>query len=148
VPLIKRPPLGPKLATAGQGIKIGIIDDGVDQAHPFFSPPVPDAQRLPEGKHRLHDAKVIVARAFPPPARRGSTPPPVRPVNSEHATHVAGIAAGDYNTTQRNGRPVSGVAPRAYIGNYKVLTVPTPGVGLNGNSPEIVKGIDAAVATG
>jgi hypothetical protein len=29
-----------------------------------------------------------------------------------------------------------------------VLTVPTPGVGLNGNSPEIVKGIDAAVADG
>jgi subtilase family protein len=65
-----------------------------------------------------------------------------------HATHVAGIAAGDYDTTQRGGRPVSGVAPAAYIGNYKVLTVPTPEVGLNGNSPEIVKGIDAAVADG
>src|SRR5262249_58473045 len=38
--------------------------------------------------------------------------------------------------------------PRAYIGNYRVLTVPTPEVGLNGNSPEIVKGIDAAVADG
>src|SRR5881392_4430205 len=50
--------------------------------------------------------------------------------------------------SQRAGRPVSGVAPRAYLGNYKVLTVPTPGVGLNGNSPEIVKGIDAAVAHG
>src|SRR4029079_2874337 len=64
------------------------------------------------------------------------------------ATHVAGIAAGDYDTTERNGRPVSGVAPSAYIGNYKVLTVPTAAVGLNGNSPEIVKGIDAAVADG
>ena len=29
---------GPTLATAGQGMKIGIIDDGVDQTHPFFSP--------------------------------------------------------------------------------------------------------------
>ena len=26
------------LETAGNGIKIGIIDDGVDQAHPFFNP--------------------------------------------------------------------------------------------------------------
>ena len=39
VPLIKAPVLwGPTLATAGQGIKIGIIDDGVDQAHAFFGP--------------------------------------------------------------------------------------------------------------
>src|SRR5947208_4909178 len=29
---------GPTLATAGNGLKIGVIDDGVDQTHPFFSP--------------------------------------------------------------------------------------------------------------
>ena len=29
---------GATLATAGNGIKIGVIDDGVDQSHPFFSP--------------------------------------------------------------------------------------------------------------
>jgi minor extracellular serine protease Vpr len=29
---------GPTLATAGQGMKIGVIDDGIDQTHPFFSP--------------------------------------------------------------------------------------------------------------
>src|SRR5437588_3870266 len=28
---------GPTLATAGQGMKIGIIDDGIDQTHPFFA---------------------------------------------------------------------------------------------------------------
>src|SRR6185436_8469492 len=141
---------GPTLATAGQGIKIGIIDDGVDQAHPFFRPAgfgMPSG--FPKGNTAYTTAKVIVARAFPP---QGATwkyaSRPFDPINSEHATHVAGIAVGDYNTTQRSGRPVSGVAPRAYIGNYKVLTVPTPGVGLNGNSPEIVKGIDAAVADG
>ena len=39
VPLINAPQLwGPARATAGQGIKIGIIDDGVDPAHQFFSP--------------------------------------------------------------------------------------------------------------
>jgi subtilisin family serine protease len=151
VPLIKAPQLwGPTRATAGQGIKIGIIDDGVDQAHPFFSPAgftMPAG--FPKGNTAYTSAKVIVARAFPP---LGATwkyaSRPFDPSMSEHATHVAGIAAGDYNTTQRGGRPVSGVAPGAYIGNYKVLTVPTPEVGLNGNSPEIVKGIDAAVADG
>ena len=41
------------------------------------------------------------------------------------------------------------MAPRAYLGNYKVLTVPTvAGVGLNGNSPEIAAGIEAAVRDG
>jgi subtilisin family serine protease len=151
VPLIKAPALwGPTLATAGQGIKIGIIDDGVDQAHAFFSPAgfaMPSG--FPKGNTAFTTAKVIVARAFPPPGATWKyASQPFDPVNSEHATHVAGIAAGDYDATQHNGRPVSGVAPRAYIGNYKVLTVPTPGVGLNGNSPEIVKGIDAAVADG
>jgi subtilisin family serine protease len=131
-------------------MKIGIIDDGIDQAHQFFNPagfaPPPG---YPKGDRAYTTSKVIVARSFPPPgakwkyARR-----PFDPRYSEHATHVAGIAAGDYNATQRAGRPVSGVAPRAYLGNYKVLTVPTPGVGLDGNSPEIVKGIDAAVADG
>ena len=28
----------PSFSTAGNGVKIGIIDDGVDQAHPFFNP--------------------------------------------------------------------------------------------------------------
>jgi subtilisin family serine protease len=151
VPLIGAPTLwGPTRATAGQGIKIGIIDDGVDQAHPFFSPAgftMPAG--FPKGNSVFTTAKVIVARAFPPPGATWKyASRPFDPAESEHATHVAGIAAGDYNTTQRGGRPVSGVAPAAYIGNYKVLTVPTPGVGLNGNSPEIVKGIDAAVADG
>ncbi len=151
VPLIKAPQLwGPTRATAGQGIKIGIIDDGVDQAHPFFSPAgfsMPSG--FPKGNKAFTTAKVIVARTFPPPGATWKyASRPFDPVNSEHATHVAGIAAGDYDATQRAGRPVSGVAPRAYIGNYKVLTVPTPGVGLNGNSPEIVKGIEAAVADG
>jgi subtilisin family serine protease len=151
VPLIGAPTLwGPTRATAGQGIKIGIIDDGVDQAHPFFSPAgftMPAG--FPKGNTAFTSAKVIVARAFPPPGATWKyASRPFDPAESEHATHVAGIAAGDYNATQRGGRPVSGVAPAAYIGNYKVLTVPTPGVGLNGNSPEIVKGIDAAVGDG
>ena len=151
VPLINAPQLwGPTRATAGQGMKIGIIDDGVDQAHRFFSPAgftMPAG--FPKGNTGFTTSKVIVARAFPPPGATWKyASRPFDPVQSEHATHVAGIAAGDYGATQRGGRPVSGVAPAAYIGNYKVLTVPTPDVGLNGNSPEIVKGIDAAVADG
>jgi len=41
---------------------------------------------------------VIVARAFPPPTTHWKyAARPFDPVYSEHATHVAGIAAGDYD---------------------------------------------------
>src|SRR5439155_2003145 len=72
---------------------------------------------------------------------------PFDPTESFHATHVAGIAAGDHATTAK-GVQISGVAPRAYVGNYKALTIPTPGFGLDGNSAEIAAAIDAAVADG
>jgi subtilisin family serine protease len=141
---------GAALESAGNGIKIGIIDDGLDPSHPFFSG---RGFRLPagypKGQRRYTSGKVIVARAFAPRAPRWRhARKPFDPLFSGHATHVAGIAAGNHRTATGAGR-VSGVAPRAYIGNYKVLTVPTvSGFGLNGNSPEIIAGIEAAVRDG
>ena len=140
----------PPPATDGSGIKIGIIDDGVDQTHPFFDPAgytMPAG--FPKGQKAFTTAKVIVARAFPPP---GTTwryaDRPFDPQESGHATHVAGIAAGNANTLAEGAR-IGGVAAHAYIGNYKALTVPTDAdVGLDGNAPEIVEAIEAAVADG
>jgi len=144
---------GPGLSTAGNGMKIGIVDDGIDQAHPFFNPArfsMPAG--FPKGQTAYTTAKVIAARSFAPPYR--SDPDqgkPFDPQGSFHATHVAGIAAGD-NGTRANGIPgaptLSGIAPNAYLGNYRVLTVPTQGFGLDGNSPEITAGIEAAVRDG
>ena len=143
----------PGLANAGNGVKIGIIDDGVDQRHPYFDPSdyaMPPG--FPKGQWAYTTAKVIVARAFPPPrATWKYASRPFDPLHSSHGTHVAGIAAGNANTVATTeGQPtLSGVAPRAYIGNYKVLTVPTDAnVGLDGNSPELVAAIEAAVADG
>jgi subtilisin family serine protease len=143
---------GAGLATAGNGIKIGVIDDGIDQRHPFFDPggyTMPAG--FPKGNTAYTTAKVIAARAFAPPgADYPNAGLPFDPAESDHATHVAGIAAGNNGTvTTLPGRPVvSGIAPKAYLGNYKVLTIPTPRVGLDGNSPEIVAGIEAAVRDG
>ena len=146
---------GPTLSTAGQGVKIAILDDGIDQTHPFFSPSgftMPAG--FPKGNRAYTTAKVIVARSFPPPDlhdRYGKLPFDPSPGGSEHGTHVAGIAAGDHGTTAHgpNGPvQVSGIAPMAYLGNYRVLTIPTSTVGLDGNSPEIVAGIEAAVRDG
>jgi subtilisin family serine protease len=142
---------GPGGATTGQGMKIGIVDDGIDASHPFFNPagytPPPG---FPKGQVAATNAKVIVARAFAPPSPGWrNAGKPFDPVFSEHGTHVAGIAAGNGSTRTQGGRTVGGVAPAAYLGNYKVLTVPTvAGVGLNGNSPEIAKGIEMAVRDG
>ena len=134
---------------AGAGMKIAILDDGLDQSHPFFSPAAfAMPAGFPKGQAAYTTGKVIVARAFPP---RGLTWKnrnlPFDPEHSSHATHVSGIAAGNAGTLAGNVR-VSGVAPRAYLGNYKVLTVPTEGFGLNGNAPEIAAGVEAAVADG
>src|SRR5829696_1418699 len=140
----------PGLTSAGQGMKIGIIDEGIDQTHPFFSPagytmPV----GFPKGQTTYTNAKVIVARAFPPasPTWKNASKPFDAELSS-HGTHVAGIAAGNPNTPAQGVR-ISGVAPRAYLGNYKALTIPTDAdVGLDGNSPELVAAIEAAVADG
>ena len=132
-------------------MKIGIIDDGIDQTHPYFAPAgyaMPPG--FPRGQTAYTTAKVIVARAFPPPhAIWKNAAKPFDPKLSEHATHVAGIAAGNAGTTASGGNTVSGVAPRAYLGNYKALTIPTDaGVGLNGNAAELVAAIEAAVSDG
>jgi subtilisin family serine protease len=140
---------GSTLATAGEGIKIGIIDDGVDQTHPFFNPSgYSYPAGFPKGDTRYTTPKVIVARAFAPPGTTyANATLPFDPKESDHATHVAGIAAGNNGTLARNVR-VSGIAPRAYLGNYKALSVPTPDFGLDGNSPELVAAIEAAVRDG
>lgn len=144
---------GPTLATAGQGMKIGIIDDGLDQTHPYFDPTgFSYPAGFPKGNTAYTTPKVIVARAFAPASetwKYGNTP--FDPKYSDHATHVAGIAAGDHGTIADGPTArvtVSGVAPAAYLGNYKVLTVPTRNYGLDGNSPEIAAGIEQAVKDG
>jgi subtilisin family serine protease len=139
---------GLTLATAGEGVKIGILDDGVDRTHPFFSPAgfaMPAG--FPKGNAAYTTAKVIVARSFAPPGATGVAQLPFDARESEHGTHVAGIAAGDHDTPAQGVR-VSGIAPRAYLGNYRVLTIPTGQFGLDGNSPEIAAGIEQAVLDG
>jgi subtilisin family serine protease len=141
---------GSTLDTAGQGVKIGIIDSGVDPGHPYFDPTgytMPPG--FPKGQARFTTAKVIVARVFAP--KSGATPSSARLAFSEddssHGTHVAGIAAGNADTATGQGR-ISGVAPRAFLGNYKVFVETEAGLSPNANSPAIVAAIEAAVADG
>ena len=140
---------GQSLATAGQGVKIGLVDDGIDQAHPYFDPSgLSYPAGFPKGNTAYTTPKVIVARAFPSASTHWRyAARPFDPDFSFHATHVAGIAAGVHGV-QVGPATLSGIAPNAYIGNYKALTIPTPGFGLDGNSAEIAAAIEAAVADG
>jgi subtilisin family serine protease len=141
---------GPTLATAGQGMKIAIVDDGIDQTHPFFAPAgYAYPAGFPKGQTAYTTPKVIVARAFAPATPvYANAKLPFDPDLSDHGIHVAGIAAGNNNTPTRTGAfRLSGIAPRAYLGNYKALGIPSQ-FGANGNSPELAAAIEAAVRDG
>jgi len=142
---------GSGLGTAGEGMKIGVIDDGIDARHVFFDPSsFSYPSGFPKGLSAKTTPKVIVQRVFAPASPHYSlarSPFDPSQNGSFHATHVAGIAAGDHNS-QDGALFLSGVAPDAFLGNYKALTIPTPGFGLDGNSAQIAAAIEAAVADG
>jgi minor extracellular serine protease Vpr len=138
----------------GTGIKIGVVDDGIDQTNPFFNPAgFSYPAGFPRGDAKYVTPKVIVAKTFPGPNSGKPGRLPVDPNSSFHGTHVAGIAAGDSGTTAPAGSDhpqvtgLSGVAPRAWLGNYRVFTVPTP-IGHVANTPEIIAAFEAAVGDG
>jgi minor extracellular serine protease Vpr len=124
---------------AGAGIKIGIIDTGIDLSNPFLS----DAGYLdtdqtdacaPLSKPASPNTsnKVIVCRVY---ASGVAAPEGAELLAFDHGTHVAGTAAGNHNTegivavdedtTVDISSALSGIAPKAFIGDYNVF----PGFG-------------------
>jgi len=137
----------------GQGMKIAIVDTGIDQTSPFLNPTgFSYPPGFPKGDTRYTTPKVIVARVFPGPVRDARSNQ-VFDKTEPHGTHVAGIAAGDEGTTAPAGPDhptvtgLSGVAPKAWLGNYRVFTIPTP-AGHEADTPEIVHAFESAVADG
>jgi minor extracellular serine protease Vpr len=137
----------------GQGIKIGVVDTGVDSSSPFLNPAgFSYPPGFPKGDTKLTTPKVIVARVFPGPVRDANSTKAFDKTEP-HGTHVSGIAAGDEGTNAPAGPDhpatanLAGVAPKAWIGNYRVFTVPTP-LGHQANTPEIVHAFESAVSDG
>jgi minor extracellular serine protease Vpr len=138
----------------GDGLKIGVVDDGVDPRNPFLSGAgYSYPTGFPRGGRAWVNGKIIVARTFPGPNSGRQGRQAFVPQISFHGTHVAGIAAGNQGTTAGPGvdhpatRGLAGVAPRAWIGNYRVFNEPTP-IGYVANSAEIAAAFEAAVQDG
>ena len=131
---------------AGKGIKIGIIDTGIDIGNPMFSgSSFSMPAGYPKGDSTYTNNKVIATRNyiqyFPYPSLQ-TEKTPIDEVG--HGSFVAGVAAGnEYNAPLA---PISGMAPGAYLGNYKIFG--TPGINDSTTSDAIVRAVDDAVADG
>src|SRR6266496_1917221 len=146
---------------AGAGIKIGDIDTGIDETHPFFDPtnfsypteggPWPKCDAADSNSHHQDQdcnyvsPKVIVAKVFYNKAnQQGLDAQAIQ----DHGTHTAGIAAGvTGKTAVVNGVSIddmSGIAPGAWLGNYNVF----PGGVLNARSEDILNAVDEAIEDG
>ncbi|MCZ2147472.1 MAG: S8 family serine peptidase [Bryobacterales bacterium] len=138
-------------SNAGAGIKIAIIDTGIDETHPSFqvpslSPPpgFPKYGNVADIGQTNH--KVIVARNY-----TATLHPAVVDLEDQvgHGTAVAMAAAG-MPVQGPEGTTISGVAPGAWLGSYKV-GVPgqgPPNTGGVSRSDVTLKAIDDAIADG
>jgi len=145
-------------STAGAGIKIGDIDTGIDQNHPFFDSTgfsypagfpkcdaADSATHTQNTKCKYVSPKVIVAKVFYNKAKvSGLDAQAVQ----DHGTHTAGIAAGvTGKTAVVDGVSIgdmSGIAPGAWLGNYNVF----PGNVTNARSEDILNAVEAAIVDG
>ncbi len=130
---------------AGEGVKVAVVDTGIDITHPCFSDAGYAAQTQ-LGDHTFTNNKVIAAKVFhnKTPSRH-YTPEPVQ----AHGTHVAGTVGCNLDTpatVQGVVIPyaISGVAPRSLLGNYNVF----PDDVLNARSEDILDALEAAYADG
>ncbi|HYM13349.1 MAG TPA: S8 family serine peptidase, partial [Bryobacterales bacterium] len=117
------------VSSAGAGIKIGILDSGIDNTNPAFQ----DSSLTPPSGYPIADSgdlgytnnKIIVARNYLSP---GATIDPTtsRPDDytprdrSGHGTFIAMMAAGRTVSSPHGGPAITGIAPKAFLGNYKI----------------------------
>lgn len=141
IPLLKIPDAWEKVGginQAGVGMKIGIIDTGIDNFHAGFADPdlaIPEGfpKLSSEDNRKYTNNKVIVARSYD-----GSTAED----RFGHGTGVAMAAAGVMHLGARGN--MSGVAPKAWLGNYRASEKD------QGTFPEdyVIEALDDAVKDG
>ncbi|MBI1786392.1 MAG: S8 family serine peptidase [Acidobacteria bacterium] len=133
---------------AGLGVKIGIIDTGIDIDHPgmqdaSLTPPAGFPKTNADSDQAFTNGKVIVARSYSKLFRTLEEDASARD-RVGHGTAAAMAAAGAANTGPLG--PLTGVAPKAFLGSYKVFG--STGVNDSTSSDIILKAVSDAVADG
>ena len=147
---------GADRSTAGQGVKVGIIDDGIDASAPFLAPAgLRAAAGLPARAAALHerprDRRAQLrrpGRARAPTTSR-STPTSPSTGRTSRASSPAPTApsrAPGSGCRSYAGSP--GVAPGAWLGNYRGLARGDHESGAIGSTVELAAAVDRAVADG
>jgi len=123
------------VGNAGAGIKIAVIDTGIDQTHPSFqdsSLPMPAGfPKCTPGDCAFTNNKVIVARSYVKQMGAGVDPNNPAATSSPddfsardhdgHGTAVASVVAANVSSDTVT---FNGMAPKAYLGAYKVYGSP------------------------
>lgn len=138
------------LPNAGKGIKIAVLDTGIDQNHPSLqdstlTPPAgfPKCNQS-NGDCAFTNSKVIVARSYVKMVGAGSDPnnpaADSRPDDfspRDHQGHGTAVATAAAGNTSTGSVTINGMAPKAFLGNYRI-----------GGSPEVNDGAsdDAMIA--
>lgn len=164
------------MTNAGMGIKIGILDSGIDLNHPVFQDSslpmpagfpicttiVPDTGLpVPCSTSLYTSNKVIVARSYVGLLSAGSNPsnPALDDLPDDysprdhdgHGTGVASSAAAVPTvlpavSTTGGTITIQGMAPKAYLGNYKIAG--SPGVAEFASDQSMIQAVEDAVADG
>jgi subtilisin family serine protease len=140
-------------SAAGRGVKVAVIDTGIDPDNPFFDDPnLQMPEGYPRGAGAYTTSKIIAARAYfrpdDPVDTERDEPNPRDHIG--HGSHVAGIIAGVYGTVFDLGgyeAVVSGVAPGAHLMNYKVFYRAESG-SQGAHEPELMAAFEDAVSDG
>ncbi|KAF8060294.1 vpr [Scenedesmus sp. PABB004] len=122
----------------GAGVRIGIIDSGIDYTHPAFGRCTAVGQ--PAGRCRVVAGWDFVGDGFEAPTDAPQpNDDPMDCGEERHGTSVAGVAAAGYV----EGAPMLGVAPEALLGAYQVY-----GCSGVGTSEALLAALEAAVDDG
>lgn len=132
---------------AGAGIKIAIVDTGVSPNHPGFQDstlkPPPGFPRASKPENlAFTNNKIIAARSYED-IYQEEDPNDAQDRNG-HGTQTAMCAAGV--TNKGPAATITGVAPKAWIGGYKIVRGGTGSTSASGDV--ILKALDDALADG
>ncbi|MGC9333253.1 MAG: S8 family serine peptidase, partial [Anaerolineae bacterium] len=138
---------------AGAGIKVAIIDSGIEPDHPMFDGTgwsYPATGSWPKGEAAFTNGKIIAARYYPPTFEVNVDEELSPQDHHGHGSHTAGTAAGnrvvaDYGTSSVE---ISGVAPGAWIMAYKGLFLTPAGTGASGSNIMLAGAVEDAIADG